>query len=393
MNNLNASCKSIQSIQSGLSNTYTKNENELSLPPSDEIHCNKNTDHPPQTNSLAPALSPARTEKSSLQSLYEDDEECSEQKEREPDLESGLYNNNNKNNQNISEKNNNLEIQNNNSSNANNAANSNTNKAFQNEGGFEPWNTDKNNPDNPKRYTYTKDRIFTLNENGINENTNICNNKDKNNNKNSNNSTQTEHLSALRTNSLSDMKIGIHRKISSERSKPKRLLRKHSSLKEFKVEYSSNLQLAKRADKAKNFSNHSNHHQKEGKRVGLPAELFANDVSFTVKSHHNNTRDNTPIHTPPTRLKPPKASGHNSNGGGSPSDINGSFYSISSASPVSSYSNPYFQSDDVIYSSPLLPSTSACSLDLSRVTKGSDKSSTKPSPRLKRNNTTSDFTV
>ena len=102
-------------------------------------------------------------------------------------------------------------------------------------------------------------------------------------------------------------------------------------------------------------------HQKEGKRVGLPAELFANDVSFAMKN--NNRNENTPCHTPPARLKPPSANRAD--------NINGSFYSISNSSPVSSYSNPYFQSDDVIYSSPLPPSSTS-SLDLGKVASKAD---------------------
>ena len=320
MNNLNASPKS---IQSGLSNTPVKNDSQFtnhktsSSTIEDEIHCNKNTE---QSKSVTPALvSPVRTPKSSLQSLFETNEEHFTHKKEpiESKLEAGLYNNNN----NHDEKNHNIEEK--------------GTKSILTEGGFEPWNKDSDNPDNPKRYTYSKDRMFTLKERD--------------------DESYTEDTTTHRTNSLSDMKIAIHRKISSERTKPKRL-RKHSSLKEFKIQYSSNLQSLKQRDKLKTKC-----HQKEGKRVGLPAELFANDVSFAMKN--NNRNENTSCHTSPARLKPPSTNRAD--------NINGSFYSISNSSPVSSYSNPYFQSDDVIYSSPLLPSSTS-SLDLSKAASKAD---------------------
>ncbi|XP_066933336.1 potassium channel subfamily K member 13-like [Clytia hemisphaerica] len=285
-NNINSSMKS---IRSGLSNTF-KNENEINLPDThtvdDEIHINKNTDQKILQNLQSP-VSSTPTQKTSLQSLIETDEnslndENHEKIEmKEERLEAGLYHENK------------------------NESSENGVCAFE----AEPLDLNKNST-NAKRYTYTKDRLFTLKENNCSqENT-------------------------VRTNSLSDMKLGIHRKISNERTKPKRL-RKHSSLKDFKIQYSSNLQSVKR-DKKKT--------QAEGKRVGLPAELFANDVSFVTKNQQN---------TSSPKLKPPK------------SDINGSFYSIPIASPIPSYTNPYFQSDDLIFSSPLIPST-ASSLDLSK---------------------------
>lgn len=350
MNNLNSSSKS---IQSGLSNTPVKNENKFnnhktsSSTLEDEIHCNKNTD---QSNNRA-HVSPVKTPKSSLQSLYETDEEhCKQKKEPvESKLESGLYHNNN----------------NHNNTNHNEEEKDTAAKRTSIEGGFEPWNNDADDPDNPKRYIYSKDRMFTLKERD-NE---------------SNNSTEdTLSTTAYRTNSLSDMKIGIHRKISSERTKPKRL-RKHSSLKEFKIQYSSNLHSLKQRDKLKTKC-----HQKEGKRVGLPAELFANDVSFAMK---NNSRNEiSSCHTSPTRLKPPSVNRAD--------NINGSFYSLSNSSPVSSYSNPYFQSDDVIYSSPLLPS-SASSLDLSKAATKADhlvaNNNSAASNNINQRPNTSDFPV
>lgn len=321
MNKLSGSSKS---IQSGLSNTHMENDNQFTNHKTlsstlDEIHCNKNTD---QSNKPMSALvSPVKIPKSSLQSLYETNEEYCEKKKEplESKLESGLYNNNN----------------NHGKTNHNKEEKVTPAKRISVEGGFEPWNNDKTDLDNPKRYTYSKDRMFTLKERN-NENTK---------------SKDTISTTTYRTNSLSDMKIGIHRKISSERTKPKRL-RKHSSLKEFKIQYSNNLQSLKQRDKMKTKC-----HQKEGKRVGLPAELFANDVSFSMKN--NNRNQNISYYTPPARIKSPSAN--------RVENINGSFYSISNSSPVSSYSNPFFQSDDVIYSSPLIPASTS-PLDLNEAT-------------------------
>ena len=344
MNNLNASSKS---IQSSLSNTPVKSKddfNKTSTTLNDEIHCNKNAD---QSNNMTPL----KTTKSSFQSLYETDEKGCEQKNMtiESKLESGLYYTNNSN------------INHNNSEEKDTATKKNSTVV---EGGFEPWNSDNNsdNSDNPKRYTYSKERMFTLQKSVSVGNTNPT--------------TKTLFTTTYRTNSLSDMNVDIHRKISNERSKPKRL-RKHSSLKEFKIQYSSNLQTVKQRDKIKTKC-----HQKEGKRVGLPAELFANDVSFTVKK--SNRSENTPCNTPPARLKPPSAN--------KADNINGSFYSISNSSPVSSYSNPYFQSDDVIYSSPLLPSSTS-SLDMCRTAAKTESSvASNNTGNIKQGPGTSDFT-
>lgn len=146
----------------------------------------------------------------------------------------------------------------------------------------------------------------------------------------------------VRANSLSEIKSDIHRKISRDRTKPITKMLKHtSSLKDLKIHYSSNLQ-TRRKDRKKECNSHA----ADSKRVGLPAELFANDVSFTVKK---------------SLQLDCLATGNSSTT---------SFYSIPMTSPVASYTNPYFQHDDgslpTVSSSLELPSRSDQDIEIKR---------------------------
>lgn len=143
--------------------------------------------------------------------------------------------------------------------------------------------------------------------------------------KESNASRTPNNSNEVKSHSTTNLKSGIHRKISRERTIHKNKILKHSSsLKDLQIHYSSNLHTRQ---KEKRNSCQSN----EPKRVGLPAELFANDVSFRVRSD---------------ACQEALAADKNS------------FYSIQMNSPIGAYSNPYFQSDES------LPTVTANALEL-----------------------------
>jgi len=285
----------LKSIPSGLLNTLNE-QNKMDNNIANDIQTNKNIDPDIQSpnsnnsNIKSPvALSPAKNFENSLQSLIEAEEKGEAGDNAEEEIE--------------------LQEQNNKNENSHDVELGQYNSALESE-----------NETSSKTYSYVKDRLFTLKEKNVSSDTDLPSAQE-------------------RASSLRDMKIGIHRKISKDRTKSN-ILRKHSSLKDLKIQYSNNLQTMQREKKCKN----------DGKRVGLPAELFANDVSFVTKC----SSSNSPKETKQLPIKPKVMK----------SDINGSFYSIPIASPVRSYANPYFQSDDVMYSSLDLPASRAADTSL-----------------------------